>query len=77
VLARCLADRADDPVAALRDYESERIPRTTKFASMSWSMARASRLRNPAACLLRNCALTLGFRVGFARQHPAEMDYSF
>ncbi len=77
VLARCLADRADDPVAGLRDYEGERIPRTTKFASMSWSMARASRLRNPVACLLRNAGLTMGFRIGFARQHPKEMDYSF
>ena len=69
VLARCLAD-ADDPAAGLRGYEAERIPRTTKFASMSWSLARASRLHNPAACLLRNVGLTMGFRFGFARQHP-------
>jgi 2-polyprenyl-6-methoxyphenol hydroxylase-like FAD-dependent oxidoreductase len=76
VLARCLADGAD-PAAGLRGYEAERIPRTTRFASMSWSLARASRLRNPAACWLRNRALTLGFRVGFARAHPKEMDYAF
>jgi 2-polyprenyl-6-methoxyphenol hydroxylase-like FAD-dependent oxidoreductase len=76
VLARCLADGAD-PVKGLRDYEAERIPRTTKFASMSWSLARASRLRNPVACAVRNGGLTMGFRVGFARQHPREMDYSF
>jgi 2-polyprenyl-6-methoxyphenol hydroxylase-like FAD-dependent oxidoreductase len=76
VLARCLAEQAD-PIAGLRGYEAARIPRTTKFASMSWSLARASRLHNPAACLLRDSALTIGFRVGFARQHPKEMDYSF
>jgi 2-polyprenyl-6-methoxyphenol hydroxylase-like FAD-dependent oxidoreductase len=76
VLARCLAD-ADDPAAGLRGYEAERIPRTTKFASMSWSLARASRLHNPVACLLRNAGLTMGFRFGFARQHPGEMDYQF
>jgi 2-polyprenyl-6-methoxyphenol hydroxylase-like FAD-dependent oxidoreductase len=76
VLARCVADGAD-PVKGLRDYEAERIPRTTKFASMSWSLARASRLRNPVACAMRNGGLTMGFRVGFARQHPKEMDYSF
>jgi 2-polyprenyl-6-methoxyphenol hydroxylase-like FAD-dependent oxidoreductase len=76
VLARCLGD-ADDPAAGLRAYEAERIPRTTKFASMSWSMARASRLRSPVACLLRNAGLTMGFRFGFARQHPGEMDYQF
>jgi 2-polyprenyl-6-methoxyphenol hydroxylase-like FAD-dependent oxidoreductase len=76
VLARCLADGAD-PVKGLRDYEAERIPRTSKFASMSWSLARASRLHNPLACAVRNGGLTMGFRVGFARQHPREMDYSF
>jgi 2-polyprenyl-6-methoxyphenol hydroxylase-like FAD-dependent oxidoreductase len=76
VLARCLAD-ATDPVGGLRSYEAERVPRTTKFASMSWSLARASRLRNPTACFLRNRALTIGFHVGFARQHPKEMDYAF
>jgi 2-polyprenyl-6-methoxyphenol hydroxylase-like FAD-dependent oxidoreductase len=76
VLARCVADGAD-PVKGLRDYEAERIPRTTKFASMSWSLARASRLHNPVACAMRNGGLTMGFRVGFARQHPKEMDYSF
>jgi 2-polyprenyl-6-methoxyphenol hydroxylase-like FAD-dependent oxidoreductase len=76
VLARCVADGAD-PVKGLRDYEAERIPRTTKFASMSWSLARASRLHNPMACAIRNGGLTMGFRLGFARQHPKEMDYSF
>jgi 2-polyprenyl-6-methoxyphenol hydroxylase-like FAD-dependent oxidoreductase len=75
VLARCVA--AEDPVKGLRNYEAERIPRTTKFASMSWSLARASRLHNPLACALRNGGLTIGFRMGFARQHPKEMDYSF
>jgi len=76
VLGRCLADGAD-PAQGLRDYEAERIPRTTKFASMSWSLARASRLHNPLACAARNAGLTIGFRVGFARQHPQEMSYSF
>jgi 2-polyprenyl-6-methoxyphenol hydroxylase-like FAD-dependent oxidoreductase len=76
VLARCLAEGAD-PAGGLRDYEAERIPRTTKFASMSWSLARASRLHNPVTCAMRNGGLTMGFRVGFARQHPKEMDYSF
>ncbi len=77
VLARSLADQADDPIAGLRSYEAERIPRTTKFASMSWTLARASRLHNPVACRLRDGLLTMGFRIGFARQHPKEMDYSF
>jgi len=76
VLARCLGG-ADHPAAALREYERERIPRTTAFASLSWSMARASRLHNPAACLLRDTFLTVGLRAQFARQHVKDMDYSF
>ena len=76
VLARCLAEQAD-PAAGLRAYEAERIPRAGKFASMSWSLARASRLHSPIACALRDTGLTIGFRIGFARQHPKEMDYAF
>ncbi len=76
VLARCLAEQSDAS-AGVRAYEAERIPRAGKFASMSWSLARASRLHNAAACGLRNGMLTAGFRIGFARQHPKEMDYPF
>jgi 2-polyprenyl-6-methoxyphenol hydroxylase-like FAD-dependent oxidoreductase len=76
VLARCLAEAAD-PLTGLRAYEAERIPRTSKFASMSWSLARASLLRNPLACAARNGGLRIGFRAGFARQHPKDMDYAF
>jgi 2-polyprenyl-6-methoxyphenol hydroxylase-like FAD-dependent oxidoreductase len=76
VLARCLAEPAD-PATGLRNYEAERIPRAGKFASMSWSLARASRLDNALACGLRDTGLTIGFRMGFARQHPKEMDYAF
>ncbi|MGW8811539.1 FAD-dependent monooxygenase [Gordonia terrae] len=35
VLAKCLADGADDPVSALRRYETIRIPRTTKLQAVS------------------------------------------
>ena len=76
VLARCLAD-ASDPAAGLRSYEAERIGRTTKFASLSWSMARASRLRNPIACHVRNAMLTAAFRASLPRAHPKDMEYAF
>jgi 2-polyprenyl-6-methoxyphenol hydroxylase-like FAD-dependent oxidoreductase len=76
VLARHLGDEAD-PLAALRGYEQARMPRATTFASLSWTMARASRLHNAAACWLRDRVLTVGFRVQFARQHVKDMDYSF
>ena len=77
VLARCLGAQEQDPIAGLRDYEQARIPRTTTFASLSWSMARASRLRGALACRLRDIALTVGFRTQFARGHVKDMDYSF
>ena len=35
VLARCLAEQADDPAAALRRYERLRIPRTTRVQTVS------------------------------------------
>jgi salicylate hydroxylase len=35
VLARCLADRPDDPDVALRRYEDLRIPRTTRLQAVS------------------------------------------
>jgi 2-polyprenyl-6-methoxyphenol hydroxylase-like FAD-dependent oxidoreductase len=76
VLARCLAEQPDAQ-AGLRAYEAERMPRAGRFASMSWSLARASRLESPLACVLRDTGLTVGFRIGFARQHPKEMDYAF
>jgi 2-polyprenyl-6-methoxyphenol hydroxylase-like FAD-dependent oxidoreductase len=78
VLARCLAEQAGAGApAGLRAYEAERMPRASRFASMSWSLARASRLHSPIACALRDTGLTMGFRIGFARQHPKEMDYAF
>jgi 2-polyprenyl-6-methoxyphenol hydroxylase-like FAD-dependent oxidoreductase len=77
VLARCLGDQSDDPAAALRGYETARIPRANQFASLSWAMARASRLHNALACGLRDTMLTVAFRTQFARQHVRDMDYEF
>ncbi|MEQ3552698.1 FAD-dependent monooxygenase [Pseudonocardia nematodicida] len=44
VLARCLAARADDPARALRDYETERIPRTTRLQEASRGRAQVNHL---------------------------------
>jgi salicylate hydroxylase len=44
VLARCLAEGIDDPMAALRRYESMRIPRTTKLQTLSHSRAQINHL---------------------------------
>jgi 2-polyprenyl-6-methoxyphenol hydroxylase-like FAD-dependent oxidoreductase len=77
VLARCLGEAPGEPAAALRSYEAARIPRANQFASLSWTMARASRLRNALACRLRDTMLTVGFRARFARQHVKDMGYEF
>jgi 2-polyprenyl-6-methoxyphenol hydroxylase-like FAD-dependent oxidoreductase len=76
VLARCLAGQTD-PAAALRSYEAARMPRATQFASLSWALARASRLHDATACRIRDTVLTVGFRTRFAHQHPKDMDYAF
>lgn len=44
VLARCLAEGADDPAAALRRYEGIRIPRTTRLQSVSHGRAHINHL---------------------------------
>jgi 2-polyprenyl-6-methoxyphenol hydroxylase-like FAD-dependent oxidoreductase len=53
VFAKCLAE--DGEVAdALRAYEAKRIPRTTSFVRRSRLIGRMGRLRNPAACVVRD-----------------------
>jgi salicylate hydroxylase len=44
VLARCLAADPDDPAAALRRYESLRIPRTTRLQEVSHARAHVNHL---------------------------------
>lgn len=52
ILAEHLGD-ATDPVAALRAYEAERIPRTAKMQNMAWRIGRMGAWENPAAIWLR------------------------
>jgi 2-polyprenyl-6-methoxyphenol hydroxylase-like FAD-dependent oxidoreductase len=46
--------RAAYPVAALREYERRRIPRTTMIVNRSRQLGRIAHLRNPAACRIRD-----------------------
>jgi 2-polyprenyl-6-methoxyphenol hydroxylase-like FAD-dependent oxidoreductase len=55
-LARCLATDSDVP-SALRSYEAERIPRTTKFTNDSARVARMSLVDGAIKFRLRNIAL--------------------
>lgn len=52
VLAEKL-DGAPDPVAALRSYEAERIPRTAGMQRVAWRIGRMGALENPVAIWLR------------------------
>jgi salicylate hydroxylase len=62
VLARCLAEGADDPAAALRRYEELRIPRTTRLQTVSHGRAHANHLPDGPEQRERDAA--------FARQDP-------
>jgi len=45
---------AEDVVAALRQYELQRSPRTAYITNLSWRLGRMSQWENPVACWLRN-----------------------
>lgn len=62
VLARCLAQGADDPAAALRRYEELRIPRTTRLQTVSHGRAHVNHLPDGPEQRERDAA--------FARQDP-------
>jgi len=56
VLARCLAAAPDDPAAALRRYESLRIPRTTRLQEVSHARAHVNHLPDGPEQLARDAS---------------------
>ena len=58
VLARCLADSADDPAAALKRYEDLRIPRTTRLQAISHGRAHLNHLPDGPEQRERDAAFT-------------------
>ena len=58
VLARCLADGADDPAAALKRYEDLRIPRTTRLQAISHGRAHLNHLPDGPEQRERDAAFT-------------------
>jgi len=55
-LGRCLSS-GSDVVAALRDYERQRIPRANAFVTRSRLAGRVARVSNPLLAAIRNAAL--------------------
>jgi salicylate hydroxylase len=60
VLARCLADDAGNPAAALRRYEELRIPRTTRLQAASHDRAQANHLPDGPGQRARDAAFAQG-----------------
>ncbi len=58
VLARCLAARPGDPVAALARYEELRIPRTTRLQEVSHARAHVNHLPDGPAQRARDASFT-------------------
>jgi 2-polyprenyl-6-methoxyphenol hydroxylase-like FAD-dependent oxidoreductase len=56
VLADVLRDN-DDPIAALRAYETARIPRTTMIVKRSFQFGRVAQLKSPLACHIRDAVM--------------------
>ena len=67
VLGRCLA-RGSDAIAALRDYERQRIPRANMFVNRSRLAGRIARVRNPLLAAMRNALFRRINPVAQARQ---------
>ena len=57
LLAKQLAQGGDDPVAALRAWEAQRIPRTSKFVKGSRQSGKTEQAEKGPVCMLRNAAL--------------------
>lgn len=58
VLAK-LMDSYENPEDAFRQYETLRIPRTTRVVKTSWQMGKIGQLENPLLVGIRNAAMRL------------------
>jgi 2-polyprenyl-6-methoxyphenol hydroxylase-like FAD-dependent oxidoreductase len=84
-LAQRLADAGDDPVAALRDWEAERIPRTKRIVGASRRSGSMEQAEKPFQCFIRNriiSVVTNGFfykrahrdlQVEYSRRAPSRL----
>jgi 2-polyprenyl-6-methoxyphenol hydroxylase-like FAD-dependent oxidoreductase len=73
VLTRCL-ERNDDPVAALREYESIRRKRADKFVTRSRALAKMALVRSPPVVAGRNTFMRVMGNTAFKR-HSEDMAY--
>jgi 2-polyprenyl-6-methoxyphenol hydroxylase-like FAD-dependent oxidoreductase len=76
VIARNLSASSDIP-AALRTYETQRIPRTSSIVKQSSRLASLGRWKNPVACSARDRFMKIVFNGVALRQHERDMAYEF
>jgi 2-polyprenyl-6-methoxyphenol hydroxylase-like FAD-dependent oxidoreductase len=73
VLARCLESNPD-PVAALREYERKRMPRTTTFVKRSKIVAQLALVNRPILVKGRDVFVRRTFPFAY-RQHKQDLAY--
>jgi len=76
VLARA-ARRQPSWAEALREYERERVPRTTAMVRTARNLQRFNRWQGAAACRVRDELIRVGFSTVGLRQHTRDMAVSF
>jgi len=76
VLTKCLAADSD-PVAALRAYESIRIPRTAPIVRRSRMIGELGQWTNPIACRVRTQIQRVAFPTVAFREFKQTMAYDF
>jgi 2-polyprenyl-6-methoxyphenol hydroxylase-like FAD-dependent oxidoreductase len=73
-LAKCLKATPDVP-AALREYETRRIPRTTSYVNLARRIGAMGRWEHPLACAARDRLMRLTFGGPALRQHERSAAY--
>ena len=56
ILANCLANQADIPTA-FQEFETRRLPRTTRIVQLSWQLGKVAQFENPLLTRLRNTVM--------------------
>jgi 2-polyprenyl-6-methoxyphenol hydroxylase-like FAD-dependent oxidoreductase len=75
VLAACLKG-TEDVVAALREYEARRRPRTDHRQNTAWRIGNLGRMSNPLACMARDTMMRVIYRTVALKEHAKDMDFA-
>jgi 2-polyprenyl-6-methoxyphenol hydroxylase-like FAD-dependent oxidoreductase len=76
VLARCLMSETGDAVAALRDYERLREPRTAAITKRAWRLGAVASWENRIGCAVRDRAMRPILSTVGLRGHEQDMAFT-